>query len=230
MSLILNTEQPRYWKPVPSIVKKIADQIAENSRVLEIGPGNIPFSKATHFVDCNTTLPNSIVLDLDTEQLPYDTLEFDFVYSRHVLEDIQNPDYAFNELIRIARSGYIETPSPLVECTKNVDGTVYANLYCGYIHHRYLVWTESDTNTLCFLPKYPIIDKLDMKPLTEYSKYLNKDCYWNNYYQWSDDASTPPKIKMYKHGVNFNINLDYSNIIEHAIKESIRYTSKFFNH
>ena len=75
-----------------------------------------------------------------------------------MLEDIQNPDFALNEITRVTKyGGYIETPSPLIEVTKNVDGSGFSNSYCGYIHHRYIVWSNIQKNEIYFLPKYSCI-------------------------------------------------------------------------
>jgi hypothetical protein len=126
-------------------------------------------------------------------------------------------------MIRVSKSGYIETPSPLVECTKNVDGKGLCHLYRGYIHHRYIVWTETDTNTLCFLPKYPILEHIQFNDIN--SNLLEIDYYWNNYYEWSVDQ--PANIRMYKNGVNFHILKDYVNLINQAIMFSIQHTKKF---
>ena len=60
---------------------------------------------------------------------------------------------AFNEITRVCKTGYIETPSPLIEFSTNVDSG--DSPYKGYIHHRYFVWSDIKTNTLYFLPKYP---------------------------------------------------------------------------
>lgn len=54
-------------------------------------------------------------------------------------EDIQNPDFAFSEMIRVSKEGFIETPSPLIEVTRNVDANDLTRAFCDYIHHRYIV-------------------------------------------------------------------------------------------
>jgi hypothetical protein len=149
--MFLSDNAEKYWSPIYSIRQELCNKY-QGKTVLEIGPGVIPFEVATHFVDC-TENKEYEKIDIDKDQLPYSDCDFDFLYARHVVEDIQNPGFAFKEMIRVAKSGYIETPSPLVECTKNVDGKGLCYLYRGYIHHRYIVWTETDTNTLCFLPK-----------------------------------------------------------------------------
>jgi ubiquinone/menaquinone biosynthesis C-methylase UbiE len=50
--------------------------------------------------------------------LPYEDKEFDFVYCRHVLEDLIYPFRVIKEMQRVAKAGYIETPSPMAELKK----------------------------------------------------------------------------------------------------------------
>ena len=98
------------------------------------------------------------------------------------------------EIIRCCKSGYIETPSPLIEVTKGVDGFDYSNLYSGYIHHRYIIWSDIEKCEIFFLPKYSnIIDNFFI--LNEnYIDMINKNPYmWNNYFIWKNKQ---PKITM----------------------------------
>jgi hypothetical protein len=196
----------------------------------------VPFSLATDFIGCNENIKNYIDIDIDKDKFPYEDKTFDFIYCRHVLEDIQNPDFALEEIFRISSgSGYIETPSPLIEITKNVDSSIFASSYCGYIHHRYIVWTSIEKNEIFFLPKYSCI--LDhMLNITDdikshlYNLINNYPVYWNNYFIYN--VINSPKIIMYKNGVNFNTKggtmvEDYIALISRAINESIENTNYF---
>ena len=93
-------------------------------KVLDIGSGHIPFPLATHLAD--VTLENhkygragvpfkhvqgKPVFECNVEDTPFEDKQFDFAYCSHVLEHAKNPDKACNELMRIARRGYIETPT-----------------------------------------------------------------------------------------------------------------------
>ena len=127
------------------------------------------------------------ISNIDFDKIPFDDNYFDFCYARHIFEDIQNPQHAFSESIRTCKNGYIETPSPLIECLKKVDySSRNKNInYCGYIHHRYIVWSDLETNTLYFLPKFPIIEFAIFKE-DFYNKMVeianSKDIFWNNYF------------------------------------------------
>lgn len=98
--------------------------IIPSDKVLDIGSGHIPFPLATHLSDItfadNTYgrggvpfkhIEGKPVFECNVENLPFADKEFDFVYCSHVLEHTQNPEKACQELMRIARKGFIETPS-----------------------------------------------------------------------------------------------------------------------
>jgi len=227
--------QNYFWSPNTSINKIIENYCLSKNFIknLEIGPGYIPFKLATHFIGSNEKIANYTDVDIDCESFPFETDFFDFVYCRHVLEDIQNPDFALNEIIRVSKFGaYIETPSPLIEVTKNVDGTAFSEKYCGYIHHRYIVWSSIEKNEIYFLPKYSCVldhflnfDLYNQKYV--YNFINNYPVYWNNYFIFS--SSKTPRVIMYKNGVNFNISNveEYIDLINKAINESIQNTNYF---
>jgi hypothetical protein len=224
-----------YWGPITQIVSNIELFCLENKfqNVLEIGPGVVPFSLSTKTIGFNEKIQNFIELDIDTHKLPFKDGSIDFVYSRHTLEDIQNPDFCMNEIIRISNSGYIETPSPLIEVTKGVDAPDKSINYAGYIHHRYIIWANIEKCEIYFLPKYnSIIDNYfepnrDTK-MKYYNIINNNPIYWNNYFIWKDKT---PKVIMYKNGVNFGVTnhmiTDYNDLLYEAINTSIQNTDYF---
>lgn len=76
----------------------------------------------------------------DREPYPFPDKYFDYVTCSHVLEDVRDPIWICSELERIAKAGYIETPSRLIEQTMGVESLAYP----GYCHHRWLVETKED--------------------------------------------------------------------------------------
>lgn len=99
--------------------------IRPGDKVLDVGSGNVPFHAATHLADLAVDddeygragvpfkhVEGKPVYRCDIEQLPFGDKEFDFVYCSHVLEHVHHPERACRELMRVARRGYIETPSP----------------------------------------------------------------------------------------------------------------------
>jgi SAM-dependent methyltransferase len=105
--------------------EKVFDfKIKKSDRVLDIGSGAFPFKYATDFVDLyqedNThrggvpiKKEGRIIHTADIENLPFQDKYFDFVYCSHVLEHVKNPAKACDEIMRVGRRGYIETPSRL---------------------------------------------------------------------------------------------------------------------
>jgi hypothetical protein len=224
-----------FWIPNEPLLHRIRQKLDREQirdRILDVACGATPFDRATHLVDFdNRVLPGRHVfkVDLDYDRFAYEDRYFDFVYSRHTLEDIQNPLHAFQEITRIGKQGYIETPSPLIECMRDVDANSLSPSYRGYIHHRYIVWTDVRNHTLYFLPKYPIIDHITfhesyMKKLRYLANYY--PVYWNNYYTW--DPQHPPKIVVYRNGMNFSLVGDeYGRLINESIRASMEATNQF---
>ena len=209
----------KYWVPNKFVIEQIEDYCKINNfeKILEIGPGEKPFSLANHYVD-NVERENSFILDIDTDKFDLPDQHFDFTYCRHVFEDIQNPDFAFKELKRVSKQGYIETPSPLVECIRGVD---YTSNGRGYIHHRYIIWNED--NKIHFLPKFPIIELLEFDD-DALLKLAEEPLNWNNYILWNQDT----EFIIYKNGLNLDISNGYNDILNIAISSSLENTKKLF--
>jgi glycosyltransferase involved in cell wall biosynthesis len=223
-----------FWAPVPEIIRAIETLCDGRARVLEVGPGKCPFSKATDFVDLGTVAAavdpsRTLRMDIDTESYPCADGTYDFAYCRHVLEDIQNPDHAFRELARVSRAGYIETPSPLIEVLRGADAGGVP--WRGYIHHRYIVWTDRE-NVLNILPKYPVLETLTFPEAFERRlvELANRGgVYWNNYYLWDVEKGVVPKCRIHKHGVTFDIRKDYARLLQEAITCSLEHTDRWMN-
>lgn len=218
-----------FWFPNPLVINHLVSfcKINNYSNILEIGPGVSPFPLATKFLGFNEKVSNYIDLDIDKNVLPFQDKDFDFIYCRHVLEDIQNPDFALSEIKRVAKSFYIETPSPLVEITKGVDAPEYSNNYCGYMHHRYIIWYDDVSKTVHMLPKLGIIEKSIFIPETLQNKinYLlnNFPVYWNSYIlcENSDEIN----IRMYNH---FKLE-EYIHLLQQAIGTTIQNVNASIN-
>ncbi len=69
------------------------------------------------------------------QQWPFADKQFDFAICSHVLEDVRDPIWICNELSRVAKAGYVEVPSRVVEQSKGIEHPRLA----GYYHHRWLV-------------------------------------------------------------------------------------------
>ncbi|MBD2125281.1 methyltransferase domain-containing protein [Microcoleus sp. FACHB-1] len=197
----------------------MASIASESSLVVEIGPGHIPFALATEFVDWQTSpsLAGKTIhcLDINNDPLPYEDKCVDFIYCRHTLEDLYNPFWLCKEMSRVAKAGYIETPSPVAETCRGVDAG--SPPWRGYIHHRYLVWSDEDV--LTFLPKYPVIEHLHFGDEEDNMvEILNSGpLYWNTYFIWNNSL----EIKLIQHDKDFTIQTDYLDILAEAMQKSV---------
>jgi SAM-dependent methyltransferase len=100
--------------------------IPRTARVLEVGGGNNPHPRANVLVDkfpVNNehrsgdlkVLRKQTFVQADGENLPFKDGEFDYVICCHVLEHVGDPVKFLAEQFRVAKRGYIETPSLLGE-------------------------------------------------------------------------------------------------------------------
>lgn len=223
----------KHWQPIPEVSASVESFCNRNSftNILEIGPGIVQFPLATQFVGCNESITDYIDMDLDVDKLPFEDKSLDFVYCRHTLEDIQNPDFVMREIIRVSNSGYIETPSPMVEITKGVDGLELTSQYAGYIHHRYIVWGDIEKCEIHFLPKYSaIIDNFIVRNNNQITDMLNSGPFpWNNYFIWNGQT---PKIIMHKIVVNIRSDHfieDYCNLLQESVNTCCRNNQYFYD-
>jgi SAM-dependent methyltransferase len=119
--------------------------IKPTDRVLEIGSGNRPRKRSDvlcdKFIADNTERSggDDVVVDkrpfviADGLALPFKDRSFDYVIASHILEHVDDPYKFVGELTRVAKRGYIETPSELGE-------KVF-----GWPFHRWIIRCENDT-------------------------------------------------------------------------------------
>jgi len=211
-----------HWAPYAPMVEAVAALAATKASVLEIGPGQTPFAAATAFVDWqdwpSLAGKSTSVLDINQDRLPFPDQSFDFIYCRHTLEDIYNPFWVCREMARVGRAGYIETPSPVAECCRGVDGGAPA--WRGYHHHRYIIWVED--GALTFVAKYPFIEYLNFgEAEAQLVGVLNADpMFWNTYFFW--DGSLP--YRALQHDQGFRIAPDYQQVLLKAAQSSVEHT------
>lgn len=83
---------------------------------------------------------------------PFRDGQFDFAICSHTLEDVRDPVWVCAELQRVARAGYIETPSRLQEQSYGVQGP-----WVGWGHHHWLVETTQDPPSVEFVFKHHVL-------------------------------------------------------------------------
>jgi len=99
--------------------------VRSGERVLDVGCGAFPNDRAD--VACDRSLDEDrhrtgrrTVVDrpfviADAERLPFRDGAFDWVVASHIAEHVDDPAAFCAELARVARRGYVETPSPLAD-------------------------------------------------------------------------------------------------------------------
>lgn len=95
--------------------------------VLDVGSGDKPFWRSDVIVDkyleddqqrhsgAMIYDKDKIFIEADVEKLPFKDKVFDFVFCSHLLEHVENPDKALNEMVRVAKRGYIEVPNAIID-------------------------------------------------------------------------------------------------------------------
>lgn len=101
-------------------------KIKKKDKVLEVGSGHNPSYRSNviveKFIDSNyhrcgnvKLYPHQTFVNADGEDLPFDDKEFDYVICNQVLEHVDNPVKFIQEQCRVAKRGYMETPSLIGE-------------------------------------------------------------------------------------------------------------------
>ncbi|MEL7598498.1 MAG: class I SAM-dependent methyltransferase [Proteiniphilum sp.] len=101
-------------------------KIRKRDKVLEVGSGHNPYFRSNviveKFIDTNyhrsgniRIYPHQTFVNADGENLPFKNKEFDYVICSQVLEHIDDPVKFIQEQCRVAKRGYIETPSLIGE-------------------------------------------------------------------------------------------------------------------
>lgn len=109
--------------------RKLKLKIPRNSLVLEVGSGGAPHFRSDILCDKylsgkGTARVGELRTDrpfvfADAEALPFVDKAFDYIICFHVLEHLDNPEKCLNEMMRVGRAGYIETPC---EVTEKIQG------------------------------------------------------------------------------------------------------------
>lgn len=149
-------------------VQRILDTVPDDATVLDIGAWGRPFRRADWVLDHmpyetrglygfdgdgpeRFDVSRWVVRDVcDREPFPFGDKEIDFVICSHTLEDIRDPLWVCQEMVRIAKAGYVEVPSRVEEQTYGVQGD-----WVGWGHHHWLV--DIRDNHIDFFFKHHII-------------------------------------------------------------------------
>jgi hypothetical protein len=147
--------------------QRILDELPDTATVLDVGGWGIPFPRADWVLDLGAydtrggwgwdgdraderfTAATWVQRDIcDREPWPFADGQFDFAVCSQTLEDVRDPIWVCHELARVARAGYIETPSRLEEQCWAIQGP-----WTGRSHHHWLVETDQEAQRIDFLFK-----------------------------------------------------------------------------
>ena len=108
-------------------LRRVCDHAGHSRRVLAVGAAHGLLHAATHVIDGAPYDAAAVPLDphirrrsimatwtqadICATPWPYPDKYFDFAFCAHVLEDVRDPLAVLREISRVARAGYIETPS-----------------------------------------------------------------------------------------------------------------------
>lgn len=148
---------------------RILERLGEQELVLDVGGGASPFARADWVIDLlgyderglygpapdpaneryspQTWVRRDIC---DREPWPFADHMFDFSICSHTLEDVRDPLFVCDELMRVSRAGYIEVPSRLEEQSYGFQGP-----WAGWGHHRWLI--DLDGDELVFVLKHHVL-------------------------------------------------------------------------
>jgi hypothetical protein len=150
---------------LPASRERIERLLADDDLVLDVGGWASPISRADWVLDLmpyetrglygepdpapQRFAPETwVVRDIcDREPWPFADGQFDFAICSHTLEDVRDPVWVCSELGRVARAGYVETPSRLEE-----QGLGVAGGFVGWSHHHWLVEAHDDGLEFVFKP------------------------------------------------------------------------------
>lgn len=180
----------------------VLDRIPKGARVLDVGGGLIPLARADVVLDVverptgpirciegveRTFTPDQwVTLDASAKRRwPFADQSFDFIFCSHVLEDIRDPIVVCEEMLRVGKAGFIQTPSRAFESTFGIHGT----LFPGYMHHRWYLEAGEDRLTITF--KSPILSDLPHLACDpEYSRRHDAmDFWWNGSFSFRERST-----------------------------------------
>jgi SAM-dependent methyltransferase len=181
--------------------------IPRGARVLEIGSGGRPHSRSTiltdrYLADTSQREGRILVRDhrpvvlADAQALPFRDKAFDYCICMHVLEHVAHPATMLAEMQRVARAGYIETPTELFDWLFAVPP--YTTIHKWYVNRF--------DDELVLTPKTAEIAQHRFAHLLDYLRredaYLERwmekhphlfttQFYWTNTIRWRISESSP---------------------------------------
>jgi SAM-dependent methyltransferase len=122
--------------------------IKKNDKVLEIGPGSMPFPRANVYLEKRyqddkefyrqrghmekVELKGEVVY-YDCKKFPFSDKEFDYVICSHVLEHVEDIEHFIGEINRVSKGGYLEFPTIYYDYIYNIYEHINLVFYDGNV-------------------------------------------------------------------------------------------------
>lgn len=151
--------------------------------VLDYGCGQAAVEFATHacdIVDHSSFYANKgIAFSVSSDLSSFHDSQFDFIFTSHIAEHIDNPEDFCRELMRVGKAGYIEVPSPLF------DNLIYGNRNA----HKWWVEFSDDTGKLIFSPQMNILNEcISPRENNMFYRYFRRsivtELYWEDSFEF----------------------------------------------
>lgn len=182
--------------------------IQKTDNVLEVGGGHNPHPRSNtvcdKFIDSNyhrhadiKIYKNQKFIQADGANLPFENEHFDYVICNQVLEHVESPAEFLNELSRVAKRGYIETPSVIGEYIFPKEAHKWLVLEIDnklVLIEKDKVWSKPNVDLgflfLTYLPKISMGYKVLMK---SHPNFMTTRVEWND----SIEYVLPPESNKY---------------------------------
>jgi len=149
---------------------RIEAELAADALVLDVGGWGSPWPRADWVIDlmpydtrglygefdgrperfsADTWVQRDIC---DHEPWPFADDQFDFAVCSHTLEDVRDPIRVCEELVRVAKAGYVEVPSRLEE-----QSPLGWHPGVGWTHHRWLIDVDPAAPRIDFVFKHGVV-------------------------------------------------------------------------
>jgi ubiquinone/menaquinone biosynthesis C-methylase UbiE len=181
--------------------------VSENPdwNVLDLGCGTDGIKKANVYADVENytnSYPNKRFVQTQGSETPFKDKEFDFVFSLHIAEHVEDPFLFCKELTRIGKRGLIEVPTPFF------DNLVEGNSNPPPHGHVWWVTFDNIKKEIVFKPRLQIVAELALPKDTTFllpffRESMVTEIYWENnielrqeesYYKYVAGNSDPDRI------------------------------------
>lgn len=198
----------------------IRPRIKDGMKVLDVGGGGGVSMFSTHVIDqmeygmwlkdwkpksVSISHENWVVRDVcDRSPWPYPDKFFDFVICSHILEDVRDPIWVCQEMSRVGKAGYVETPSSLLELTSGLNPGKEGKMWVGYLHHRWIVLKEDNSLSFRFKPYFLHSSRRFHFPPRYQERWLQKGLAYT-YLIWEGECRAREILLIYEEAIKDDI-------------------------